>query len=161
MKTWIWRHVSTEVICFEDSTVLGFAHIFASCDNLLENWQRVQQLTLSAHGLSLRSAASKAWNVYSIFLAPDDPGVNNPKLEALEEDFTFTRKIARGSVQTISDVELALLPILPLRNLPSAKSADYLQRVKANLRDLPQVGVSAFLSDVEAEDIVAIFSETK
>ena len=64
-----------------------------TADTLLCTWRASQQVALARHAASLRAAGTKAWNVYSIFLTPDQDVSRAREIERIEEDFSLTRKL--------------------------------------------------------------------
>lgn len=143
---------------FEDSTIMGFASIEASYDDIVANWKSRQDEFLRANARRLRSAALKAWNAYSIFLtsaACSEEGKSN--LFSIEEDFQGTRKIARSGILMRDDVERALYPILPVRNIAPLQLGDPLVRLwtKLELSERVRLGL---LGSATPEDVADILS---
>ncbi|MCL6688055.1 hypothetical protein M8R19_04925 [Pseudomonas sp. R3.Fl] len=146
-ETWMWTGSAGPVICFESAALMGFVHIFDTSDALLCTWCASQQLALARYAASLRTAGAKAWNVYSVFLTPDQDARRAREIERIEEDFSLTRKIARASVVTTDDVEKALLPLLSLRSKPLLGVSNFETRLRTRLKDIPPEAVTAFISN--------------
>jgi hypothetical protein len=155
-ETWTWPGGSVPVVCFENASVAGFLHVFGSGESLLADWRQVQQATLGRHAASLRSAGAKAWNVYALFLAGGaEPGLAR-QIERIEENFSMTRKIARGDLRTAADLRRTLLPLLPVLSAPVIGGADYRARLRSRLSDVPDAAVAAFLGAASASDVARI-----
>lgn len=147
---------SHPVICFENPTLIGFVHEFESAELLLARWEESQKLVLQQHEFALRTAGSKAWNVYSVFLTQEQATSRQWAIERLEEDFTLTRKIARAAVRTREDVERVLLPLTAIRAQPLLEKTDFEARLRLRLDDISTDAVKAFLSKASTDDVVQI-----
>lgn len=154
--TWAWSGASPPVTCFENSTLVGFLHVFPTADDLLANWEEAQQRVLSRHAASLRTAGAKAWNVYSVFLTGEKSAELQRQVERLEEDFALTRKIARTEVRTVEDIAHALMPLSPIQSQPILANADVADRLRHRAKDIPESALVAFLGTPTAEEVVAI-----
>lgn len=110
-ETRLWIGSGCRAICFENESVVGFLHTFSSADDLLQGWEKSQEITLNRYTQAFRRAGAKAWNVYSVFLTGDSAPLLARRVERVEEDFSFTRKIARCGVQTVPDLTRALYPL--------------------------------------------------
>lgn len=158
-ETWTWAGATPPVICFENAALIGFVHVFPSTSDLLSRWQEAQNAALSRHGPALRAAGAKAWNVYSVFLTEEQAPNRHWLVERIEEDFTLTRKIARASVRTQDDLERTLLPLTAIRAQPLVSEADFEDRLRARLKDVPSNVLAAFLGTTSAEEVARILSE--
>lgn len=154
-ETWMWPGSAGPVTCFESAALMGFVHVFDTADTLLCTWRASQQVALARHVASLRAAGAKAWNVYSIFLTPDQDACRAREIERLEEDFSLTRKIARASIITTDDVEKALLPLLSLRAKPLLGVANFETRLRTRLNDISSEAVTAFINNATTPAEVA------
>jgi hypothetical protein len=154
--TWAWTGASPPVICFENATLVGFIHVFATAEDLLANWEVSQQRVLARHAPALRAAGTKAWNVYSIFLTSEQSLSRQREIERLEENFALTRKIARSAVQSFEDLSMVLMPLAPIRSQPLLDSAAVADRLRARAKDVPPQALEAFLSEVKAQDVAEI-----
>jgi hypothetical protein len=157
--TWLWTSAEPNVICFENAVLIGFVHIFSSAENLLERWEAAQASVLSRHSPALRAAGLKAWNVYSVFLTAEPAPNQQRAVERIEENFSQTRKIARTGVRTQEDVVNALLPLTTMKAQPILSDTDFEDRLRSRLSTVPKNVLTAFLSDVPAEDIAKILLE--
>lgn len=126
---------------FEDDAVLGLVHFFETIQELLEAWESIQDSFLRRVAKQLRMEPTKAWNAYTVLLCSEScPEALRKSLEAVEEDFRGTRKIAYDGVRTLQDVEQALLPLLPIQAVAVLKLEDPLLRLRSRLYDsLPRV----------------------
>ena len=157
--TWTSAGTSSPITCFESAALMGFVHIFDSASSLLKEWEIRQNQVLERHAAALRAAGAKAWNVYSIFLTAEPAPEKTREIDRIEENFEFTRKIARASVRTDEDVERALLPLISIRSSPSLGMSNFNDRLRSRLKDLPQDAVTAFLNNVSSSEIVRILGE--
>ncbi|AYC32990.1 hypothetical protein D3880_11690 [Pseudomonas cavernae] len=159
-ETWTWSGSTGPVTCFESAALMGFVHVFGTADTLLSTWRANQQVALTRHAASLRGAGAKAWNVYSVFLTPDQDARRGREIERIEEDFSLTRKIARASIATADDVEKALLPLLSLRSKPLLAASNFETRLRTRLKDIPPEAVTAFLKETTPAEVARILGAT-
>ena len=155
-STWQARHSSGSFICFENAVLIGFVHAFDSATTLLTQWKAVQEAVLKQYRVALRGAREKAWNVYSIFLTEDEEPSLQRVIERLEEDFTLTRKIARGGIRTANDVEHVLLPLTSVQARPSLGATDFEDRLRNRLKEVSSEAVTAFLAETDAIEVAHI-----
>ncbi len=146
-ETWSWTGSAGPVTCFENAALMGFVQVFDTADTLLCTWRASQQVALARHAASLRAAGTKAWNVYSIFLTPDQDVRRAREIERIEEDFSLTRKIARASIITTDDVEKALLPLLSLRAKPLLGVSNFETRLRTRLKDISPEAITSFINN--------------
>jgi hypothetical protein len=139
---------------------MGFVHVFASAEALLEGWAGSQKAALARHGPGIRSAGAKAWNIYSIFLTSDPTALRGRAIERIEEDFSLTRKIARASIQTADDVERAFLPLISVKAKPALGASNFETRLRNRLKDVPSDAVAAFLSEIPGVEVARILGAT-
>ena len=119
---------------FEDISVLGHVHVLDAADEILANWQVIQDDFLRANASRFMRDTTKAWNLYTILLTSETPAPNvAARLFAVEDDFRGTRKIARAGVVSREDVMSALAPILPLNNVLAVGLVDAKQRLLERL----------------------------
>lgn len=154
--TWTWTGPSGPVTCFENAALMGFVHVFDTADALLGLWEERQKLALARHATFLRSAGAKAWNVYSLFLTEDSGARSSREIERIDEDFSLTRKIARASIRTADDIEMALLPLLSIRSKPLLGAANFETRLRTRLKEISPDGVTAFLNEATPADVARI-----
>lgn len=155
-ETWTWTGSAGSVTCFENAALMGFIHVFDTADALLSTWRANQQVALARHAASLRGAGTKAWNVYSVFLTPDQEVRRRREIERIEEDFSLTRKIAKASITTPDDVEKALLPLLSIRSKPLLGASNFETRLRTRLKDIPPEAVTAFLKESTPAEVARI-----
>lgn len=159
-ETWTWTGSARSVTCFENAALMGFIHVFDTADALLSTWTEDQQVALARHAASLRGAGAKAWNVYSVFLTPDQDVRRGREIERIEEDFSLTRKIAKASIITADDVERSLLPLLPIRSKPLLGASNFETRLRIRLKDISSDAVTAFLKEATPAEIARILGAT-
>ena len=150
---------SAERFYFEDSSLLGFVSVFPSVDQLLKDWEGLQDSFLSAHAKPLRLAPGKAWNAYSILLTQAVCSARQlPLVLGIEEDFRGTRKIARASIATRPDLIRALFPLLPIHHLVTLGREDAAGRLQARPELAGEI-LTALLADVSVGDTVRVLLE--
>jgi hypothetical protein len=154
--TWLSPGVSPVVTCFENAALIGFLHVFSSAEELLNQWETSQRAVLSRHGMVLRAAGAKAWNVYSVFLTAGQSKIHLRAIERIEEDFALTRKIARTAVRTAVDMERALLPLIAVKARASLAAADFEARLRSRVKDIAPAALTAFLGETRAEEVARI-----
>lgn len=107
---------SGEVVrCFEDAvSIVGLVE-FATWTALENRWIDAQSALVGLLSEQLRRNDPKAWDGYLLLFTLDDPP-NAAALDAIRRDTTRLRKIVTTGVelQKLSDVDRALLPVLPL-----------------------------------------------
>ena len=150
-----------EVLIFEDDSVIGFVFSYPDAQSLIAGWEKDSEMAVSAHQLALRRAGLKAWNTYVVLLASEGASyAEMAGLAAIEEDLTGTRKIARSDVRDISDVEAALLPLLPLQSAPKLDAVDMVFEIRQRATELSPRAVDAFVSGVEESVVLQVIEET-
>ncbi|RYE44002.1 MAG: hypothetical protein EOP24_25920 [Hyphomicrobiales bacterium] len=150
-----------EVLIFEDDSVIGFVFSYLNAQSLIADWGNDSEAAVSAHQFALRRAGQKAWNTYVVLLASGDASyAEMAAISAIEEDLTGTRKIARADIKDISDVEAALLPLLPLQSAPKLDAVDMVLEIRQRATELPPRAVEAFLSGVEESVVLQVIEET-
>ena len=149
-------------IYFEDYSLFGFCTVYDSVGLLLDDWNRNQDEFLQKNAPFLRLAAQKAWNCYTVYLTEAHPtDAEAQALFDIEESFASTRKIARGNVVTETDVQRALYPLIPIRNLLKMQTSQSDLDITRRFHDWPDAGVKALLGDGTAEDIVELLLEAE
>lgn len=150
------------VLIFEDDTVVGFLFSYPDVTALAANWEEDSEAVVSSHQLGLRRAGQKAWNTYVVLLAADSASLAElAKLSAIEENLTGTRKIARASVKDVSDVEAALLPLLPLQSAPKLDAVDMPAEIRQRATELAPRAIDAFISGVEESVVLQVIEEAQ
>lgn len=149
-----------EVLIFEDDSVIGFVFSYSSAQSLIAGWGRDSEAAVSAHQLALRRAGQKAWNTYVVLLASGEAShAETAALAAIEEDLIGTRKIARSGMKDTSDVEAALLPLLPLQSAPRLDAVDMVLEIRQRATELPPRAVDAFVSGIEESVVLQVIEE--
>src|SRR5882762_10019050 len=105
-------------IQFEDDSLMGFVWEAPTVAAIVVDWRQRQDDFLRRNANKLRSAEFKSWNIYSVFLTGESgSSIENTGLKEIEEDFRATRKIARGGIETTSQLLNALYPFIPIQHL--------------------------------------------
>ena len=147
-------------LAFENATVLGFVITYGSPASLLASWRADDAALISEHQLGFRRAQAKAWNAYSIFLASDPANYGETvALNAIEEDLTGTRKIARAGIGDIEQLRAALLPLLPIQHAPTLEAVDMPTEIRLRTSELPGRAVDAFLSEAQEPLTIQVLEE--
>jgi hypothetical protein len=144
---------------FEDESLIGFVSIHESIESILVNWKKEQDFFLKSNARFLRTAPTKAWNVYSVFLTQDvGTGEARNSLFDIEEDFQGTRKIARSALISRADVVRALYPILPIQNLVNIMPEEPIERLRERI-ELPKKHLALLLGNKKAEEVAEFLIE--
>jgi hypothetical protein len=145
------------MLFFEDHSLFGVVATYPSVEELLSGWRKTQDAFLQGHAMVLRSAAQKAWNCYTVHVTeePANSG-QRQRLFNIEEDFTSTRKIARGGITTQTDVHHALYPLLPVQNLVQMHTSREVSDLGARLHDWPAPAVKALLGSTKSDDVLEL-----
>lgn len=153
---------SSDLLVFEDSTVVGFVFCYVNADDLIDKWERDADAIIDRYRLALRRAGQKAWNTYLVFLSarPVSEG-EQARLNAIEEDLGGTRKIARAPVMDVADVRSALLPLLPLQKAPKLEAIDMTAEIQQRTTELRPRDVEAFLSDADDLVVMQVLEESQ
>lgn len=157
-----WPHTGGElpITCFEDEAVAGFVHFFPDVDSLISRWKESEMAVLRRYAASLRAGGDKSWNIYSILLCSENASpAQAVALDAIEEDFEATRKIARTGVQTMSDAMAALQPLLPIQSSSRLGESDFEQRLRGRLPNVPSSALDALLGSASVIDTLHIVEE--
>jgi hypothetical protein len=159
-QTWLASVDKLAAIGFEDNSIMGFACIFESPQELLQGWRDVETALLNTHALSFQKAGDKTWNVYSVFLCAEKAtDVQTREVKWIEENLERTRKIAACSITDRESLTTALLPLLPLQFQPvlDSEEFDVGQRLQKRILDIaPSVGTIALDDKVSANEIVRL-----
>lgn len=149
-------------ITFEDDSLFGFVAEYDSISSLSEGWRNTEQIFLTFHAPSLRQAAQKAWNCYSVHITADAGSESEIRsLLAIEEDFKSTRKIARAALSSRKDLVYTLAPLLPLQNVIAHERQALHPDLKSRLHEWPPAAVEALAGDASADEIMALLLEAK
>lgn len=141
------------LLYFEDECLLGAVASFDTVSTLISEWAKVQSDFLHANSAQLRRATEKAWNCYTLLLSPETPSPEHAvALAAIEEDFVATRKVARGGILTATDLQRAIMTLLPLQATP-VMDERLTPDLASRLSDLPDEVVQMILGDGSAQDI--------
>jgi hypothetical protein len=138
---------NSDVLYFEDESLLGFVAVYPTIDELIANWKNHQDAFLIVNADKLRASVEKTWNAYSIYLTQDSgKEVSLKELLNIEENFSGTRKIARNDINTKDDIIQALLHILPIKKINIIQSQDFIKRLKDRVK-LKQEILTALLEE--------------
>jgi hypothetical protein len=143
-----------DALLFEDDTYLGFVVVYPDVQSLHAGRETDSREFLAHYTPDLRAAGDKAWNTYFVWLA-ESPATQEEEavLSLLEEDLSGTRKITASGVQSPSDVDGALVNLLPLQAPPRLSAVDIPTEIRARTTELDPYAVEAFLSDAPAEHV--------
>ena len=154
-------HAETPSLAFESDTVLGFMHVYDTPADLLARWPRDYENAIRRFSFAFRRAEEKAWNAYAVFLAAAEADAKTAHaLDAIEEDLSATRKIARAGMHTSEDVKAALLPLLPIQNAPQLEAVDISSEIRERAQDLPTAALDAFFDDRPEEEVLHLLENT-
>lgn len=147
---------SVELVCFEDTSLLGFGCVFESPDELLGNWRAIEDSLIRRFAVDFRKAADKSWNVYCVFLSRSGGSAReNRRVRWIEEDLQHTRKVTGSDLRSREALMDALLPLLPLQNHAVVRPADVTKRLEARIASIAADAKAAVLDDtIPPEEIV-------
>jgi hypothetical protein len=111
---------ATNVFTFEDATLFGFVAVYKDADEMLEQWEHMQDLFLRRHVNGLLAHPDKGWNAYAVFLCAEQP-VDRRRIQMVEENFRAARKIVGVGIKDLNTLRKAMYPLLPLSNLTSSE----------------------------------------
>lgn len=154
--TWEWSGGTVPLVYFENDVILGFVYLFDDSIALKNEWQKTQDEVIKKFKPNFKAAGNKAWNVYSIFLATSES--EDDTLDYIEEDFKFTRKIARTNIVTKKSIESALLSMLPIVNRPVISETDFTDNLRTNLSKINKDAAIAIINKIDADVIAQILA---
>jgi hypothetical protein len=136
---------------FEDGSLVGFV-VEAPLNEIISSWSTQQDQFVRDKASYLRKSALKSWNLYAVFLTADSIDEASRKSVArIEEDFRATRKIVQTGITTVSDVQRALYPFIPIQNVVGISAEDLKQKLRSRLSALPPGAIQALLESEKNE----------
>lgn len=148
-----------EAAAIEGYAIVGFILIYRDASTLLQEWRRDMEELVTRNRQQLSSALSKTSNSYLLLFAETEPTYGERiGLAAIEEDLVGARKIVRAGV-TVDNLQIALLPLLPLQNAPRLTAVDMRQEIKLRTTELRQELVDAFLIPKPIDDLAQLSEE--
>ena len=145
----------TDHLQFEDISIMGYVQTLPSVEAMLKSWKEIQDTFLRENATRFLRDATKAWNLYTVFLTEQpSTGTFAADLFAIEEDFRGTRKITRAGIVSRDDVLTVLSPLLPLQNLLSLGVRDAGKRLRDRLGAAHPV-LTGLVTDASAEATAA------
>lgn len=145
---------SRPALAFEGDAYLGFVLAYPDIPTLQALRVSDARRLIARFTPELRGASEKAWNVYVVWLAQGEATLEQEaELSLLEEDLAGTRKIAVGGVQSASDVEAALVNLLPLKSPPALDAVDIPAEIRSRTTELDPHAVQSFLSSAPASHV--------
>ncbi|MCG8405480.1 MAG: hypothetical protein MI923_09810 [Phycisphaerales bacterium] len=133
---------------------MGVLYELASLEKLFDHWKELQDSFLATHAQQFTTAPSKAWNIYSVYITSQVADIPaRSELMAIEEDFQSTRKLARAAIITRRDLDSALLPLLPIRHVPSLTAEDADEELRRRLREIEE-NAQLFAAETQPSEIV-------
>jgi hypothetical protein len=157
-SVWLAPAEQLTAVCFEDEAVMGFVCVFAQPGDLLSRWRSIESVLLARHASRFRAAEEKAWNVYSIFLSPQQgTDEQTSEIRGIDENLERTRKIAARGLAGKADIVTALLPVLPIQYRPILEGEDLTGRLKKRITSIAPAAVDVALDDVvPASEVVPL-----
>ena len=142
----------TDSFQFENETIMGLFSNYSTVDEMLESWFLRQSDFLNKYAPIFRKSGEKAWNIYTVYATSDECSFEKlAQLNAIEENFDSTRKIARTGLVTANDIKTILLPILPIQSLIRVAETDIISELKSRL-DLDDKAKEALLGTSSARE---------
>lgn len=149
------------LVCFEDSSFIGFCSLFDDPQQLIDNWYEREDAILTKYAPNFRAAGDKAWNVYCVFLCESEAdNVLNRQLRWIEEDLDRTRKIVGCGISSRDGLAQILLPILPLQYQPLLEGQDVAERLRSRMMSISPRAADAVLDDeILPSEVVRLMGE--
>jgi hypothetical protein len=148
----------SQLVRFEDDTLMGFGWVFTSADEMISHWKAIETALLTQYAPRLRGAGEKAWNVYSVFLSSAGATSSQARqVHWIEENLDRTRKIAACGVTTREELRRALFPLLPLQQKPALRAEDVTERLQRRAAEIaPKASRVVLDDDVPVDEVVRI-----
>lgn len=143
---------------YEDHYSVVALLVYESWGELASNWTDAQAALVELISAHMTSDDPKSWEGYLVLLTPGvAPGEVHPSVADIRYDVSRVRKlVATGNELTqISDVERALLPLLPMQPPASARGdASVLSLLPSLLagRDIDEGAVTAVIDAFIAQE---------
>ena len=101
---------------FEDPLTVVAVCVFDTWSALESRWQETQSALVELMSEHLSARDAKAWDGYLVLLTPGHRGDDRDAIERIRYDTARVRKLVSSAPEltTVSDIEHALLPLLPL-----------------------------------------------
>lgn len=159
-ETWLVAIDRSEIVAFEDDSVMGFACIFETAETLLREWAVLETQFLKNFSPALKRGGEKTWNVYSVFLCAENASADESRaIRWIEENLERTRKVTGIVANGRGDLITALLPLLPIQYQPRLDSEDFdlTQRLGTRIASIAPLAERAALdTDVPASEVVRL-----
>lgn len=142
--------------CFEDAVSIVALTDFTTWTALEARWLDAQSALVGLLSERLNRSDPKAWEGYLLLFTMDDPP-SAAALDVIRRDTTHLRKIVTtgAELQTLSDVDRALLPVLPLESGLAAS-------VRIRILDrLPDLLAGMAIDETLVRRVVAAFDEDR
>lgn len=139
---------------FEDAYGIVAVVVFSSWQDLVAKWTDVQGVFVELISTNLAREESKSWEGYLVLLTPGFASETDQRqLERISQDTGRVRKLVTtgAHLRDQSDVEMALLSLLPLKVTAEASSSSNI------LNRLPELLSSPELSKEVISTIVRAF----
>lgn len=150
---------TADMFNFEDASLVGSLRVFDTVQEILANWEALQDDFLRSLDRRIRNSGEKSWNIYSVILSAGSPSPEQiVSLKSIEEDFRASRKIVRAGIISAADVAKALLPLVPIQNTVTLIEEDVISRLSSRL-SIPGDVFNAIAGDRSVPDVAAMLSE--
>jgi hypothetical protein len=149
-----------QAFLFENDTVLGFTLLYETAADLIDRWAADADRLIATRRFQLKAAGNKAWNTYVLFLAVARPSpIEAVALSLIEEDLAGYRKIARAGCGDLTDLNRALLPLLPVQSAPFLDAVDSKLEVRQRATEISPKLLDAFLSEADEQIVLQILEQ--
>lgn len=146
---------------FEDSSLVGFLKVSDTVEEMLSNWERLQDEFLRSSDRKLRKSGEKSWNIYAVILSAGSPSAEQiNRLKSIEEDFRASRKIARAGLISRFDIAKVLLPLVPIQNSVTLIEEDVISRLRDRMISIPDDVFAAIAGDESVANVADLLSRT-
>ena len=139
---------------FKDEYGIVAVAVYETCADLLASWPRAQAAVVELISKFVAAGDSKAWDGYLVLLTSGEKSAVEDELDSIRNDTTRLRKlVATGSdLAELSNVERALLPLLPIREQASERN-----QAQTALDTLPELLSRQGISETAVRIVVDAF----
>ncbi len=127
--------------------------VYDTWSELAEDWTNVQAALVEEMSIRLDPAEPKAWDGYLVLLTPSQAPRDSEGISSITHDTGRLRKLGASgeNLSTLSDVERAILPLMPIDARPVHTSG------MALLDSLPELLARRGVARSDSEAVVQAF----
>jgi hypothetical protein len=138
---------------FEDDTLLGHIWDAVTPANIIDTWQARQHDFILRNAARLGRSDLKSWNLYLVFLTQTQANTSQEMaLRTIEEDFRYSRKIARAGLLSVDQLHQALYPFIPIQHLVGVGGENAVKRLVNRLTSTIPAAATKLLMNADCSD---------